>query len=207
MNNTIAKAFANAMTYDEYMDKFENLVKTDATTGADQSELLVNFTKLNYRRMTRLNKTVKPSEKLIADISEIPFKMEWIIISEAWCGDAAQNIPYVAQLAKACDNVELSIVLRDENLEFMDQYLTNGGRSIPKVIFLKAAGLEEMSTWGPRPEIIQEQVVEFQKNAPEDLSYEKFAETIHAWYAKNKNEALETELLTIFQSLKETILD
>lgn len=206
MNNTIATALTNAITYDEYMDKFENLVKADATTGTDQSELLVNFTKLNYRRMTRLNKTIKLSNELVTGISKIPFKMKWIIISEAWCGDAAQNIPYIAQLAKACDNVELSLVLRDESLELMDQYLTNGGRSIPKAIFLKADGLEEMSTWGPRPAIIQEQVVEFKKNAPEDLSYEKFAENIHAWYAKNKNEALETELLTIFQSLKETIL-
>ena len=207
MNNTIENALTNAMTYEQYMDKFENLVKTNATTGPDQSDLLVNFTKLNYRRMTRLNKTVKLSEKLIAEVSEIPFKMKWIIISEAWCGDAAQNIPYIAQLAKACSNVEVSLVLRDENLELMDQYLTNGGRSIPKVIFLKADGLEEMSTWGPRPEIIQEQVEAFKKNAPADISYEKFAETIHAWYAKNKNEALETELFTIFKSLKETILN
>ena len=206
MNNTIETGLKNVMTYQAYMDMFENLVKTNATTGADQSELLVNFTKLNYRRMTRLNKTIKLSEVLVEGIAKIPFKMKWIIITEAWCGDAAQNIPYIAQLANACNNVELSMVLRDENLKLMDQYLTNGGRSIPKAIFLKAEGLEEMSTWGPRPEIIQEQVVEFKKNSPEDLSYEKFAETIHAWYAKNKNEALETELLTIFQSLKETIL-
>lgn len=206
MNNTIESAVSKAMTYEAYMDMFENLIKTEATTGTDQSEILVNFTKLNYRRMTRLNKTVIVSEKLVSAISEIPFKMKWIIISEAWCGDAAQNIPYIAQLAKACDNVELSLVLRDENLELMDQYLTNGGRSIPKAIFLKADGLEEASTWGPRPEIIQNQVVEFQQNAPADVSYEQFAETMHAWYAKNKNEALETELLTIFQSIKETIL-
>src|SRR5690554_3167840 len=128
MNNTIAKALESAMTYEAYMDKFENLVKTNGTTGADQSELLVNFTKLNYRRMTRLNKTVIPSDELIASISAIPFKMKWIIISEAWCGDAAQNIPYIAQLAKAVNNVDLKIVLRDENIELMDQYLTNGGR-------------------------------------------------------------------------------
>ena len=207
MNKTIESALATAMTYEAYMDMFENLVKTDATTGVDQSEMLVNFTKLNYRRMTRLNKTITVSDKLVAGISEIPFKMKWIIISEAWCGDAAQNIPYIAQLAKACENVELSLVLREENLEFMDQYLTNGGRSIPKVVFLKADGLEEIATWGPRPEIIQNKVVEFQQNAPADVPYEKFAETIHAWYAKNKNDALETELLTISQSLKETILD
>lgn len=206
MNNTIAKALETAITYEAYMTMFEKLVKTDRTTGVDQSDLLVNFTKLNYRRSTRLNKTVKPSEELINIVSEIPFKMKWIIISEAWCGDAAQNIPYIAQLAKAANNVELRIVLRDENLELMDQYLTNGGRSIPKVVFLKADGLKELSTWGPRPEVIQNEVVAFKKNAPEDISYEKFAETIHAWYAKNKNEALETELFTIFQSVRETTL-
>lgn len=131
--------------------------------------------------------------------------MTWVVIAEAWCGDAAQNIPYIALLAKACENVEMRIVLRDENLEFMDTYLTNGSRSIPKMVVFKTERLEEITTWGPRPDFIQEQVLAFKKEAPADLPYEKFAESIHGWYAKDKNKALDTELFTTFQSIKESI--
>lgn len=198
-------AIANSISYDDYIELVRKLVETNATTGSDQSEILVNFTKLNYKRMTRLNKTVHVSDQLVETVSKLPFNMKWVVIAEAWCGDAAQNIPYLALLAKACSNVELSILLRDANPDFMDNHLTNGARSIPKAVIFKSGDLEQIATWGPRPDFIQEQVVAFKKEAPADLTYEKFAESIHGWYAKDKNHALETELFAIFNSIKETI--
>ena len=205
MKNTNLNAIANSISYDAYIEFVGKLVETNATTGPDQSEILVNFTKLNYKRMTRLNKTVNVSDNLVETISALPYNMKWVVIAEAWCGDAAQNIPYLALLAKACPNVEMRVVLRDENLDFMDKHLTNGARSIPKAVIFKTDDLEEIATWGPRPDFIQEQVIAFKKDAPADLSYEKFAESIHGWYAKDKNHALETELFGIFNSIKESI--
>lgn len=205
MKTTNLNAIANSISYDDYIELVSKLVETEATTGPDQTEILVNFTKLNYKRMTRLNKTVHVSDQLVETISKLPFNMKWLVIAEAWCGDAAQNIPYLALLAKACANVEMSVVLRDENLDFMDKYLTNGARSIPKAVIFKADDLEQIATWGPRPDIIQEKVVAFKKEAPADLTYEKFAESIHGWYAKDKNHALELELFAIFNSIKESI--
>ncbi|NEN22658.1 thioredoxin family protein [Cryomorpha ignava] len=204
MKTTNLNAIANSISYGTYIELVGKLVETNATTGPDQSEVLVNFTKLNYKRMTRLNKTVHVSDQLIETVSSLPFNMKWVVVAEAWCGDAAQNIPYIALLAKACANVEIRIVLRDENLDFMDNHLTKGARSIPKAVIFKADDLKEIASWGPRPAIIQEQVMAFKKDAPIDLSYEKFAESMHGWYAKDKNKSLETELFTIFHSIKET---
>lgn len=204
MKNPKLTAIANSISYDAYIELVGKLVETNATTGNDQSEVLANFTKLNYKRMRRLNKTVQVSDQLVKTVSALPFNMKWVVVAEAWCGDAAQNIPYIALLAEACANVEIRIVLRDENLEFMDNHLTNGARSIPKVIIFKADDLEEIISWGPRPAFIQEQVIAFKKDAPVDLSFEKFAESIHGWYAKDKNHALETELFAIFNSIKES---
>lgn len=206
MINTKITALEGSISYDTYIEIVKDLVEKGKTTGTDQSESLVNYTKLNYKRMTRLNKTIKLSEQIIEAVKTLPFNMMWVVITEAWCGDAAQNIPFIAQLAKASANVDLRIVLRDENLEFMDQYLTNGSRSIPKVIFMKADNLEELAIWGPRPEEIQKKMMEYKNNTPVDLPYEKFAESIHAWYAKDKNGALESELLVTFHSIKESLL-
>lgn len=205
MKNVSLKAIENSMSYNAYIELIEQLTKTNATTGPDQSEFMVNYTKLNYKRMTRLNKTIVVSNQLVEIISGIPFNMTWVVIAEAWCGDAAQNIPYIAKLAEASANVDLRIVLRDENPEFMDNYLTNGGRSIPKVVIFKTDGLEELTTWGPRPEIIQQQILAYKKDTSPEQDYQKFVESIHAWYTKDKNQALEAELIFLFESVAEQV--
>ena len=58
----------------------------------------------------------------------------WLILTEAWCGDAAQNIPTIEKIARENDRIKTLYLLRDENLELMDKYLTGGARAIPKLI-------------------------------------------------------------------------
>ena len=60
--------------------------------------------------------------------------MIWLIITEGWCGDAAQCIPTIEKIAAESKNIETHYVLRDENLDLIDEYLTNNARSIPKLI-------------------------------------------------------------------------
>ena len=80
-------------------------------------------------------------------------KLHAIVLTEDWCGDAKLNIPVLLRLAEAT-NMEVRFVLRDQNLELMDQYLTNGtSRAIPIFIFIDQEG-KEVGVWGPRaPEI------------------------------------------------------
>ena len=91
--------------------------------------------------------------------------------------------------------------MRDDNLPIMDEYLTNGGRSIPKLIALKSANLEELGTWGPRPAPVQNLMMAFKENPngqkKEDLNIE-----IQKWYAKDRTQTLQQEMLSLIEAWK-----
>lgn len=70
-----------------------------------------------------------------------------IILAEPWCGHCMLNIPILLRLAKET-NTPVRFLPRDENLELMDQYLTNDKRIIPIFIFIDEAG-NEVAKWGP----------------------------------------------------------
>ena len=63
-------------------------------------------------------------------------------------------------MAEVNSNINLQLVLRDENLELMDLFLTNGGRSIPKLIALDK-DLNILFTWGPRPQTATNMVLDY----------------------------------------------
>ncbi|MEM9051266.1 MAG: thioredoxin family protein [Bacteroidota bacterium] len=203
MNSTSINLPENTFSYLDYIREIETMVKDKKTSGPDQSESLVNYTYLNFKRMSRLNKTIKLDEEILKTMQTLSKGMTWIIITEAWCGDAAQNIPYISKLAGASENIELKLIYRDENPSFMDRYLTNGAKSIPKLICLDRASKEELFVWGPRPEPVQKMVMD-NKALPEDqrLAYDEFSKIVHTWYAKDKNTTLRSELLHIFRSIK-----
>lgn len=205
MNQLELKVPEETLSYDQYIRKVNYLVNKGLTSGPNQTESLAEYTKLNYRRMIRLNKTAIPSTELIKTVSAIPTQMLWVVITEAWCGDAAQNIPFMAKVTENSANAELTLVWRDENIDYIDRHLTNGSRSIPKLIVYDRKSGEEMVTWGPRPKPVQEMVMEYKAQLDHDkLPFDKFAEKIHFWYAKDKNQTLEKELLHIFQAVKLT---
>lgn len=81
-------------------------------------------------------------------------KLRAIVLTEDWCGDAMLNVPILLKIAEK-GNIDVRMLLRDENLELMDQYLTNGkARSIPIFIFIDENG-KEVAKWGPRAKRIQ----------------------------------------------------
>ena len=151
------KEYLNAsLSYDEYRGLIEELVEEGKTTGPNQSESLANFTRLNRQRMNRLEKTIELGLDLKTATQTSSRKQTWLIITEAWCGDAAQNIPIIEKIAAESDIIETRYILRDENPELIDRFLTNGARSIPKVIALDTDLLEVLWTWGARPKAAQE---------------------------------------------------
>ena len=147
----------NTFTFDSYKSFVHDLVAQRKTSGPDQREDLIHYTELNARRMKRIEKTTILSEELKHQLARIQEPMTWVLISEAWCGDAAQIVPVLGIMAQQNTNIDLKIILRDEHLDIMDQYLTNGGRSIPKLICLDAEH-QELFVWGPRPASIQQVV-------------------------------------------------
>jgi hypothetical protein len=112
-------------------------------------------------------------------------------MAERWCGDVAQNVPAIHKMAEAAPNVTLKLLLRTENTEIMDRYLTNDGRSIPKLVCLQADTLKEQGTWGPRPETFQRQAMQW-KDDP-DISHQEWAEKLHKWYNEDQSQAIQSD--------------
>lgn len=191
MKNYIEKS----MTYAEYIKLIDDLLIDGKTTGENQSEAMFNYGKLNRQRMRRLEKTVQLNESLKAQAQTVNRKMIWLIITEGWCGDAAQNIPIIEKIAAESENIETRYVLRDENLELMDAYLTNNARSIPKLIALDAETLEEIGTWGPRP---QAAMIYFHELKEQGMEKPQIMENIQRWYNQDKEQSLQTEFATLF---------
>jgi hypothetical protein len=123
----------------------------------------------------------------------------WVMIVESWCGDAAQNLPIIAKLASLNPYIELMIILRDENPDIMDLHLTNGSRSIPKLIILDPVFKSLLKEWGPRPAAIQKMVKEYKLANPE-VTHDEFVKNLHLWYAKDKGLSLEQDLLSLLES-------
>jgi len=192
-------ALNESMSYEEYMTFFNALVAEGKTTGPNQSEAMVSYTKMNAQRMKRLNKTVKLLPELAALARKLDQKMTWLALTEPWCGDAAQNLPLIHFLAEALPQTELRLSLRDEHLELMDQHLTDGGRGIPKVLMLDE-NLEVLAEWGPRPVPMQEMIRAW-KNDPNPIAYGELAENLHKAYAQDKTQTQQAELLEVLKKI------
>lgn len=195
--------FENGYTYEEYRKLINELFEEGKTTGNDHSEAMLDYTKMNIQRMNRLDKTIEIDQELKDKLYKIPCQVNWLLITEAWCGDAAQNVPILNKIADASSNVKLRLILRDEHLDIMDKYLTNGGRAIPKLIILDAK-MNEIATWGPRPSEVQEMVLDNKLNAK--LPYGEFAKVVQKWYAKDKGKLLQREMLEVIEQM-ECVLD
>jgi hypothetical protein len=190
---------AAAYSYTTYRQLIDELLTQGLTTGPQQSAELTDYTTLNVQRMSRLDKTVKLQPELVAAASGLRGTYIWLIITEGWCGDAAQQVPVVEAVAQAsAGHLRTAYLLRDDNLDLADQYLTNGSRSIPKLVVLRADTLTEVAHWGPRPAEAQALIT---KLKAEGVTHDDFIRELHAWYAHNRTQATQHELLTLIQQL------
>ena len=155
---------------------------------------MAHYTFLNQRRMHRLNKTTNIEPVLLKQLLALKRNYLWLVITEAWCGDAAQVIPVLNQLSLATPKIELKLIMRDEHLELMDAYLTDGSRSIPKLIVVDKDSGEVMGSWGPRPAEAQKLVLD-NKHAANPLPYSEFLIILQRWYNKDKTLSIQAELL------------
>ncbi|WP_299160054.1 thioredoxin family protein [uncultured Tenacibaculum sp.] len=196
MKEIIESSLQKAISYSEYRMLVKELLEQGKSTGVTQSDDLLNYSLLNDKRMKRLDKTIKISEETIAKIKDIKEPQTWLVLTEGWCGDAAQNLPVINKIAEENPNIQLKLVLRDENLELMDKFLTNGGRSIPKLIALDKEN-EIVNTWGPRPTVATKMVVDY-KTEHGSLDAE-FKKDLQVWYNKNKGNNVQEDILSILK--------
>lgn len=198
MKQLIAKSLENAISYSEYRTLVHDLLTDGKSTGPVQSEALTNYSLLNDRRMKRLDKTIKISNQTKAVFKSITEKQTWLVLSEGWCGDAAQNLPVIHKLATENKNITLKIILRDEHLAVMDLFLTNGGRSIPKVIVLDAEN-NVQHTWGPRPTLATKIMADYK--AKKGSIDDQFKQDLQVWYNKNKGRSVQEDFVKMLSVL------
>lgn len=191
LSNIAGKPVTQSFTYKDFVNKIKakNILESSVQLDAEAKKLYA-YTKLNLQRMRRVEKTFTVSDELKQLLSAIKTKQNWVVITEGWCGDSAQNLPALAKIAKVNLLIELQIIERDDNLEIMDLYLTNGTRSIPMLISFDETG-NELFRWGPRPKEAQQLVTKLKS---EGMEHDSFIEQLHLWYARNKGAALEDEL-------------
>lgn len=188
----------NGMTYSDYFEKFRIKVETiDPTNLIGEEKERSEYRKLNFQRSSRIHKTYLVDPVLCDMIKNISKPQLWMVITEDWCGDSSQNFPYIAMMSKFNPLINLRIILRDQNTDIMDLYLTDGiSRSIPKLVAFDEHG-EEIFQWGPRPREAQELV---NKLKSEGKTHDEFIEQLHLWYGRNRGKAIESEFKEILGS-------
>ena len=190
-------------SYEEFqkMTK-EQIEKTDPQNLDKDGKEHFEYTKLNMYRSNRIEKNYTVTDELKMEVAKIKEPQLWMIITESWCGDSAQNLPYIAKIAVLNSNIDLRIILRDSNPEIMDLYLTNGTRSIPILVAFDAAGNEKFK-WGPRPGEVQALIKQWRSDG---IVKPELYEKLHLWYSKNKGKNIEEEMLKLITNINQVAI-
>lgn len=195
MNDQILKnSVQKGLSYEAYTELVKRLVSEKKSTGPEQTASRIDFTKLNASRMRRLDKTLVIPKQAVQSFQNIKEKQTWLVILESWCADGAQTIPVLNKICEISPNLQLKIVLRDETPELMDLFLTNGTKSIPKLIIL-GDNNTILNIWGPRSKMATKMVEAYKSQ--KGVIDESFKEFLQIWYNKDMGEAIIDELVSI----------
>jgi hypothetical protein len=184
------KYFDAGIEFDKYFEAMQGPISAETT------EKHAQFIPLNIQRSKRILKTFQADAELEKIIKLLP-PQNWLVISEHWCGDAAQIVPALYKLSTLNSQMNFRTIYRDENLPLIDLHLTGGTRSIPKLLILDT-NFDLIATYGPRPAAAQNLVLKLKADA---ATADTYAEALHAWYAKNKSAELQKELIHLFKEI------
>ncbi len=191
--------YSASHAYPAYREYLDQLIEGGKTTGDTQNEKYLEYTKLNIVRMNRNDKTVQLNDTQLAKLSDCP-AAKMLVIGDAWCGDTAQIIPVLHKMVEAsAGKWEMRIISRDTYPELIETYLTNGARSIPKILFLNEHN-EVINTWGPRPASALAILKNWKANQ-DTMSKEDFEKELHLWYAKDRGQEIVNELLAVLTQM------
>ena len=182
------------MDYDAYLVHLEKESKRSIEDLSESDAERVEFTGLNVHRTRRINKIYTPSDELCTLLHGLGTQL-WMVLTEAWCGDSAQNLPYIAKMAACNPKIELRFLLRDQNLDIIDQYLTDGGRGIPKLVAFDSSG-NEIFRWGPRP---REAAELFRREKAAGNEKPRILEKLHLWYGRDRGKMIDGEFVELLK--------
>ena len=195
MKSIIENSLSQSHSYVDYRNYINDILKEGKSTGKEQSEALTHYSELNEARMNRLEKTVKISTEIIQKLNQLNGDYIWLVISEGWCGDAAQILPVIYKMAELSERIDLKIVFRDENEDLMNLFLTNGTKSIPKLIILDKDTLELLGDFGPRPIGAKQLILDYK--AKHGIVDETAKTNLQLWYLHDKGLSIQKEILDL----------
>jgi len=121
-----------------------------------------------------------------------------LTITEPWCGDSLAMLPIMRKIVEENDHWEIKVLLRDANLEFMDQFLTNDVRGIPVFLFLDDRG-EFLFRWGPRPKKTAQLFDTYRDQITcGEIEKQDVLKKIRTYYAKDRGIETLDELVEVF---------
>lgn len=184
------------MDFDAYLNYFKGIINHEVPPPPYNDPLYIEYTKLNWSRTNRWLKYGELNEELVQLIKKISNPQHWIIITEPWCGDAAHSVPFMHLLASQNAMIEISYELRDAPPHRIEQYLTNGSKSIPVLIVRSRQG-DDLFRWGPRPAEAQALYLDLKaRNA--DFEEEKII--LQKWYNEDKGQMMQEEFLQLMKT-------
>lgn len=204
MSTIVAESIKETFTYKEYREYMSALLKQGLSTGHTQSEDLMHYSTLNEVRMNRLDKTISLPEDAVSTLGDLKKEYTLLVISEGWCGDAAQILPVINKIAEAGKKLDFSIILRDDNPQLMDQYLTNGARSIPKLILIEKDTHIVRGSWGPRPHGAAKLILDYK--AQHGVIDNEAKTALQKWYLEDKGLSTVDEIVLLLKTADSIIV-
>lgn len=182
--------WAQGISFEEYIQIAKERLEHPST----QQEIdYKQYYELGLQRMDRTLKKYIPDEEQLKELAAKNFDGKILIISEAWCGDASATVPALVTFFKGHN--EVKIFLRDNDKSLINQFLTNGTESIPKVIILDK-DFNVKDSWGPRPQYGKELLMKH-KADPEGYPKDQFYNDLQLYYAKNRGKDAVQEILDL----------
>ena len=197
MKSILNTSIAKSKSYQEYRTFIAKLAQDGQTSGAKLSLDYVNYTKLNESRMHRLDKTVQVVADVKLVLENLSKESIWLVLSESWCGDAAQVLPVINKMAEVSDKIDLRIVLRDENEYLMNLFLTDGTKSIPKLIIIDKESGAVVGDFGPRPIPAKQLILDYK--AAHGVVDEAAKIELQKWYLADKGIAIQQEIVALLK--------
>ena len=201
MKTFVAQALFRSHSYPEYRKLMADLLKEGKSTAVEQTEERTHYSELNEARMHRLDKTIKITEENSAKLKTLNKSYLWIVLTESWCGDAAQIVPILNKMVlEANQKIELKLALRDENEDLMNHFLTNKTKAIPKLIIIDKATGSVVGDWGPRPQGAVDLIESYKEKF--GIIDETAKTELQLWYLHDKGMSTQNEIIQLLHHLE-----
>lgn len=186
------------LTFDQYVMHWQDQLGRPMKGMDKEARRYLYYRRYNMERARGVEAAYEMSKALKAAVDNIDAPQTWLVLTEDWCVDSAYSLPIISDAASSNPNINMRILSRDDHLDIMDRYLTNGARSIPKLVVFDEVGRELMS-WGPRPRILKEMRTAW---ASEGVAGAMISQRSIAWYEEGGWHHVDAELADVLNTVQ-----